>query len=258
MLNIDTGILRFLPRHDHIDRLAHCVAIPPTQTHGCRIFVFPCVFTTSSQPARIVRYFDVNQDEWVDTPATISHEGNLAAARLTDTSVIVSMNERNCILFDTDTYKMTELPDRLFDRLNHVAVHYRGMVVLIGGFDTKVNSVRICEQYTQSVGAWELMGEVPTEADYTRAAVVDDKIYAVCGLIGGRLHMYDGATWNDIDIDLPDMMHCGLFDYKGTPALLRTNGQIQTLDLAQRTWTAVDGVTGPTDGAQFMSELFTF
>ena len=267
LFDADTGVVDTLPRHDHIDGLSHCVGIPSTKAHGPRVFVLPIVCVGDGEAKRTVRYLDVNRREWKDTTFVLS-SGSIAVTRLTDTKLVVCgclgtqyPTGKECFLFDVDTYELTELPDRRVQRFEAVAVHYRGMAVLIGGYDGTESRVSSCEQYNPGAVAWEPMGDMPIDVlGGTRAAVVDDKIYVTGAFFRMGTYMYDGTTWHSIDVmwDSWDRMHCVPFDYKGTLAILCDEGRIKTMDTETNTWIPLDGVTGPSDWAVVASRVVTF
>ena len=272
LFDIVAGTTKNVGNQYYPNRSCCHIAIPHTRTHGPRIFEFPRIIHTHMHGDRTIVYFDIDHHEWVSTGTVIPVRDIIGVARLTDTEVVIYGNDvcfngtgNRCLLFNTDTHKMTDLPDTIVCRVLPALpaiVHFRGRVVVIGGYNDKSMGVENCEQYTPGAVAWEPMPNIPTKVGCARAAVVDDNIYVIMGLYAGSVYMYDGATWHDIGIVWGSFsrLDCKLFNYKGTPAILCNDGLIRTLDTETGTWNTLDGITTPPSGAlmSYQSELCTF
>lgn len=251
--------------------MSHFVVMPPTRTHGYRVFAIPNIFLHKTECNQIIRYFDVDQRKWVSTEKPLPCPRADKVVRLTDTKIAMcgykgdSGTQTACALFDVDTYELTELPDMTIHRENFGTIHYRGTIVVIGGYTRTVDIVKMCEQYTPGAVAWEPMGEIPAPARNVRASgawavVVEDKIYAICGLIDPNLFMYDGTVWHEIALNrnFNDVFQCFLINYKGKPAALCRFGQIQILDTETYVWRTLDDVATPAYRAMPALKLYTF
>lgn len=272
IFDIVMGTTERLDRNEHITDMSLFVVMPPTRTHGCRVFAIPCLYVHKTEELKTIRYFDIDQRKWVSTKKTLPWDRSFAVARLTDTTFVMCGYDRDyntpqagCALFDTDTYEVTQLPDMAAPRAYFNAIHYRGMVVVVGGNDDTVDMIKMCEQYTPGAVAWEPMAEIPARVRrwpdrITRTAVVNDEIYVLHGRTAPDSFVYDGTTWREIAVGgwYDDIFECFLFNYKGTPAILRRCGKIQLLDMEAGVWRQLDDIAEPVYWSMPALGIYTF
>ena len=190
-------------------------------------------------------FLDIGESQWTLVEETMASIRILTCAVLLDHNTVVICGGYDalktvatCEKFDLTTQTFSSFPDMLDKRNDHCGVHYKGTIVIVGGYNVSRLQCDACEQFDPVDSKWVRIAPLNYGRSGAGAAVIEDKIYVVAGYSYGYVERYDGSVWSTV-CDAPnhkESSRCAV-SFRGRLVVLgHPTGIVDVLDPVTKSW----------------------